>query len=81
MVGFALETHDLVASAREKLVKKSLDLIVANNAAVAGSGPESPTNQVTLVTADAEEALPLMDKADAAEAILDRVGKLMAARA
>ncbi len=81
MVGFALETHDLVASAREKLVKKSLDLIVANNATVAGSGPESPTNQVTLVTADAEEVLPLMAKADAAEAILDRVGKLMAARA
>jgi phosphopantothenoylcysteine decarboxylase/phosphopantothenate--cysteine ligase len=81
MVGFALETHDMLASAREKLTKKHLDLIVANNATEAGSGPEALTNQVTLVTATAVEELPLMPKSDVAEAILERVGKLMAARA
>jgi len=81
MVGFALETHDMLASAREKLAKKHLDLIVANDATAEGSGPESPTNRVTLVSAGAVEELPLMPKSDVAEAILDRVGKLMAARA
>jgi len=81
IVGFALETHDMLASAREKLAKKHLDLIVANDATEAGSGPESPTNRVTLVSASAAEELPLMAKADVAEAILDRVGKLMASRA
>lgn len=81
MVGFALETHDMLASAREKLVKKHLDLIVANNATEEGSGPEALTNKVTLVTADATEELPLLPKAEVAEVILDRVGKLMAARA
>jgi len=81
MVGFALETHDMLASAREKLDKKHLDLIVANDATEPGAGPESLTNRVTLVSASAAEELPLMSKADVAEAILDRVGKLMAARA
>jgi phosphopantothenoylcysteine decarboxylase/phosphopantothenate--cysteine ligase len=81
MVGFALETHDLVANAREKLVKKQLDLIVANSATEAAAGPESETNKVTLVTADQAEELPLMSKAAAAEAILDRVTNLMASRA
>lgn len=76
VIGFALETHDLVANAREKLVKKNLDLIVANSAAEAGSGPEAETNKVTLVTATAAEELPLMSKNAAAEAILDRVAKL-----
>jgi phosphopantothenoylcysteine decarboxylase/phosphopantothenate--cysteine ligase len=81
MVGFALETHDMLASAREKLDKKHLDLIVANSATEPGSGPESATNKVTLVTATAAEELPLMPKAEVAEAILDRIETLMASRA
>jgi phosphopantothenoylcysteine decarboxylase/phosphopantothenate--cysteine ligase len=81
MVGFALETSDLVANAREKLVKKHLDLIVANQANVPGSGPESDTNKVTLVTQTNDEALPLMTKEAVAEAILDRVASLMMAKA
>ena len=80
MVGFALETSDLVANAREKLVKKHLDLIVANQANEKGSGPESDTNKVTLVTQANDEALPLMSKEEVAEAILDRVAGLMAAK-
>jgi len=81
MVGFALETGNLVENAREKLVKKNLDLIVANNANEEGSGPESATNKVTLVTAKAAEELPLMPKEQVAEAILDRIGALYAAKA
>jgi phosphopantothenoylcysteine decarboxylase/phosphopantothenate--cysteine ligase len=78
IVGFALETYDLVASAREKLKSKQLDLVVANSATEPGSGPESPTNRVTLVSAKQTEKLPLMPKAEVAEAILDRVGALLA---
>jgi len=80
IVGFALETGDVESQAREKLVSKHLDLIVANSATEQGSGPESPTNRVTLVGKDSVEALPQLPKAAAAEAILERIGALMAAR-
>jgi phosphopantothenoylcysteine decarboxylase/phosphopantothenate--cysteine ligase len=80
IVGFALETGDVESRAREKLVAKHLDLIVANSATERGSGPESPTNRVTLVGKDSVEALPQLPKAAAAEAILERIGALMAAR-
>jgi len=80
MVGFALESNDVEAHAREKLIAKSLDLIVANSAIERGSGPDAATNRVTLVSKDGAEALPLMPKAEAAEAILDRVGALLASR-
>jgi len=80
MVGFALETGNLVENAREKLVKKNLDLIVANNANEEGSGPESATNKVTLVTSDQADELPMMPKEQVAEAILVRVAELLEAR-
>jgi phosphopantothenoylcysteine decarboxylase/phosphopantothenate--cysteine ligase len=80
IVGFALETGDIVPRAREKLARKHLDLIVANDASEEGSGPEVETNRVTLVDARDAEDLPLMPKDDVAEAILDRVGALMASR-
>ena len=80
MVGFALETGNLVANAREKLVKKHLDLIVANLSGD-GTGPESATNQVTLVTANGAEELAMMPKEQVAEAILDRLAPLMSAKA
>ena len=79
IVGFALETHDLVARARTKLAQKQLDLVVANLVG-ADTGPEAATNQVTLVTKDGAEEVPLMSKEGAAEAILDRMAALMAAR-
>jgi len=80
IVGFALETKDLVASARHKLKSKGLDLVIANPANEKGAGPESPTNKVTLVTAKDTKALPLMPKDAVAEAILDKVGALLAHR-
>ncbi len=78
VVGFALETGDPVPSAREKLRAKQLDLVVANDATEDGAGPETTTNRVTLVTKETAEPLPLMPKADVADAILDRVGALLA---
>ena len=82
MVGFALETTDVDANARRKLAAKELDLVVLNDATEAGAGFGVDTNRVTLYARDgAPEALPLMPKGDVADAILDRVAALVAARA
>ena len=80
IVGFALETGDAVAGARAKLTSKQLDLVVANDATEPGAGPEVHTNRVTIVSRTGVEPLPLLEKAEAAEAILDRVQVLLSAR-
>ena len=80
VVGFALETSDLEANARRKLAAKELDLIVLNDATEPGAGFGVDTNRVTLLAHDGDstpEALPLMAKADVADAILDRVVRLL----
>ncbi len=78
IVGFALETDDVVRNAREKLDAKALDLIVVNDAREPGAGFEVNTNRVTLIGADGtEEVLPLLSKDDVADQILDRVEKLL----
>jgi phosphopantothenoylcysteine decarboxylase/phosphopantothenate--cysteine ligase len=80
IVGFALETGDGRDSARAKLRDKGLDLIVLNAADEPGSGFDVDTNRVTLIDAAHDEDLPLMSKHDVADAILDRIGPLLAAR-
>lgn len=77
IVGFALETSGMLESARGKLRDKSLDLVVANRAGVAGEGFGSDTNRVTFVGANGEEELPLLSKEAVAAALLDRVERLM----
>ncbi len=54
LVGFAAETNDVVKYAREKLEKKKLDLIVANDVSAAGAGFAGDTNAVTILTRDAQ---------------------------
>jgi phosphopantothenoylcysteine decarboxylase/phosphopantothenate--cysteine ligase len=77
IVGFALETGDAVRYGRTKLQEKALDLVVINDATEAGAGFGVETNRVTLIDrTGAEEALPLLSKADVADAILDRVERL-----
>ncbi len=77
-VGFALETDEGLTSARRKLQEKALDLIVLNRADEEGSGFETETNRVTLLdSGGTEERLPLLPKADVAEAILDRLESLL----
>jgi len=74
LVGFAAETRDLQENARAKLTAKNLDLIVANLIGRTDSGFGSDTNQVSLFYRDGRtEALPLMDKEDLADILLDRV--------
>ena len=81
VVGFALETDDLVRNAKTKLADKGLDLVVANRAGEEDAGFEADTNRVTLVGPQGEpEALPLMDKDAVAESVLDRVEALLEAR-
>ena len=81
VVGFALETRDAVSYGRSKLLAKGLDFVVVNDATEEGAGFGVDTNRVTIVSTDADEALPLMPKRDVADAILDRVEALLAARA
>jgi phosphopantothenoylcysteine decarboxylase/phosphopantothenate--cysteine ligase len=78
LVGFAAETHDVVARAREKLTRKGVDLIVANDVSQPGVGFDSATNAVTLVSCDGVEDVPLQPKAAIASRILDRVEQLLA---
>jgi phosphopantothenoylcysteine decarboxylase/phosphopantothenate--cysteine ligase len=78
-VGFAAESRDLVAYAREKVVRKGLAFIVANDITAAGAGFGTDTNLVTLIGPDGEpEHLPLLSKYDVAMRILDRVAGLLA---
>ncbi|MFH1003312.1 MAG: bifunctional phosphopantothenoylcysteine decarboxylase/phosphopantothenate--cysteine ligase CoaBC [Chloroflexota bacterium] len=77
-VGFAAESDNLLANARQKLHKKQLDIIVANDITAAGSTFGSDTNQVTLIDREGKVAeLPLLSKREVAEKILDRVVGLL----
>jgi phosphopantothenoylcysteine decarboxylase/phosphopantothenate--cysteine ligase len=80
IVGFAAETGDPIERARAKLARKGLDLIVANDVTAPGAGFDVETNVVTLIDRDGTAQLPLLDKDDVADAILDRVVALRAAR-
>lgn len=72
LVGFAAESGDPVARAREKLARKRADMIVANDISRPDRGFDAETNAVTLVTADGTEPVPLGPKAQIAAAVLDR---------
>jgi phosphopantothenoylcysteine decarboxylase/phosphopantothenate--cysteine ligase len=80
-IGFAAETEDLIAHAREKLARKKVDLIVANDVTREGSGFGTDTNEVTFLFKDGRvEPRPIMPKREVAEAILDLVVERLAAR-
>ncbi len=80
LVGFAAETEDVVASARRKLERKRVDLIVANDVSRTDAGFDVDTNEVTLVSQTGAEAVPLQSKAGIAAVILDRVEQMLLAR-
>ena len=74
LVGFAAETDDLRRSARMKLERKGLDLIVANDVSAPGVGFEHDTNQVVIMDASGiDHDVPLGDKRVIADAILDAI--------
>jgi phosphopantothenoylcysteine decarboxylase/phosphopantothenate--cysteine ligase len=80
LVGFAAETNDLEAAGRRKLAEKHLDLIVVNEVGREGTGFGSDTNDAMIVSASGDDvALRTWTKPELAGAILDRLGKLLAA--
>ncbi|MDQ1613588.1 MAG: phosphopantothenoylcysteine decarboxylase / phosphopantothenate---cysteine ligase [Pyrinomonadaceae bacterium] len=83
VIGFAAESENVVAHAREKLVRKRLDAIVANDITREGAGFDAETNIVTLIARDRDAPLelPLMSKLEAAHRILDEVVRLRHSRA
>ncbi|MGB2742458.1 MAG: bifunctional phosphopantothenoylcysteine decarboxylase/phosphopantothenate--cysteine ligase CoaBC [Cognaticolwellia sp.] len=72
-VGFAAETQDVEHYARDKLARKNLDMIAANNVAVQGQGFNSDNNALTIFTADDEKILPLMSKNELAEQLVQYI--------
>jgi phosphopantothenoylcysteine decarboxylase/phosphopantothenate--cysteine ligase len=74
LVGFAAETQDLVTHAAEKLQKKNLDMLVANDVTMSGAGFDSDTNTVKIFFLDGTvEDLPQMSKLELGRLILDRI--------
>ena len=72
LCGFALETHDELAHAQEKMARKNLDMIVMNSLQDAGAGFRVDTNKVTIITPTHKESLPLQSKSDVAREIIKR---------
>ncbi len=71
LVGFAAETTNLLAAAREKLERKNLDLIVANDVRARDAGFAADTNRVVIIDREGRvEHWPLMSKAEVAERIM-----------
>lgn len=73
LCGFSMETQNMLENSRAKLVKKNLDMIVANNLKVEGAGFASDTNVVTIITKDGKKELPLMTKDEVADALLSEI--------
>jgi len=77
-IGFAAESEDVVANAKQKLTEKQLDLIVANDITDKDSGFGVDTNKVTLIDREGRvESLPLLTKREVADKILDRVVEML----
>ncbi|MEF2639081.1 MAG: phosphopantothenoylcysteine decarboxylase, partial [Lachnospiraceae bacterium] len=75
LCGFSMETENMLENSRKKLIKKNVDMIVANNLRQEGAGFGTDTNIVTLIQRNTEEALPQMSKDDVAMRILDIIAR------
>ena len=73
LVGFSMETENLIENSRAKLTKKKADMICANSIADSRTGFGVDTNRVTLITHDAVSELPLCSKEETADLILDAI--------
>jgi phosphopantothenoylcysteine decarboxylase/phosphopantothenate--cysteine ligase len=73
LVGFAAETENLEANAREKLARKLCDLVIANDVSQPGIGFDSDHNQVLLVYPDRTTSLPFASKHDLSLQLVDAI--------
>ncbi len=80
VIGFAAETENILANARQKLSRKNLDAIVVNDVTREGVGFDSETNEVTILSRDGQAPIhvPLIAKINVADLILDEVVRLRA---
>ena len=74
--GFSMETQNMLENSRVKLTKKNIDMVVANNLKVAGSGFGTDTNVVTMISKEEEIELELLTKEEVSHCILDQILKL-----
>ena len=76
-----METDNLIENARGKLVAKNMDLIVANDLSRPDAGFQADTNIVKIIDSNGKiDELPLMDKTEVANRILDKVLNIKSAR-
>ncbi len=73
LCGFSMETENMIENSREKLNRKKIDMIVANNLKVEGAGFGTDTNVVTIITKDSEIALQKMTKEEVAHRLLSEI--------
>ena len=82
LVGFAVETEHLIENARNKMLKKNMDLIVANDVTRDGAGFQSDTNIVKILDREGKvEELPILEKIEVADRILDRIKAIKVTKA
>lgn len=75
LIGFSMETENLIDNSRAKLIKKNADMICANSISTNETGFGVDTNRVTLITKDNIVELPLCSKEQTADLILDAIVK------
>lgn len=76
IIGFSMETENLIANSRAKLLKKNADMICANSLNGKDTGFAVDTNRVTLITSDETLELPLCSKEETAKLIIDKIIKI-----
>ncbi|MBE5876319.1 MAG: bifunctional phosphopantothenoylcysteine decarboxylase/phosphopantothenate--cysteine ligase CoaBC [Lachnospiraceae bacterium] len=77
LCGFSMETENMLQNSKDKLERKRLDMVVANNLKQAGAGFGTDTNVVTIITADEVKELEIMSKDEVASCIVDEILKKM----
>lgn len=77
IIGFSAETGNKLERARQKLIKKGIDIIVFNDVTEPGAGFDVDTNKVTIIDRDKEVTFPLMTKEEVAGIILDRLSEVL----
>jgi phosphopantothenoylcysteine decarboxylase/phosphopantothenate--cysteine ligase len=80
LIGFAAESGDPKTRGRAKLVRKNVDLIVANDISRSDAGFDSDANAVTIIATDGDTEIPLAPKSEVAAAILDRAEAILSAQ-